>query len=382
MHVLQVVPYYAPAWAFGGPPKVMWEEARELVRLGEDVEVITTDALDATSRSPGPVDSIEEGVRIHRLRNRSNWLAYHRYRSTPEGLHRAFRRSDPNIIHLSETRHELAIAAWWAASRRDIPLALSAFGTLPRRGGFKGRVRGLYDRPFVTPMLERAAALLAQTNHEADLYVSGGGHADRVRLLPLGTDPPPPPGDPPQLGVPPDVPVVLFLGRIHALKGVDRLLQAFAAVVRRRSDAHLVVAGRNDGALDSLRRLTADLGVSDRVSFPGPIYGAARYDAYRRASLFAITPTHFEETSLASLEAAAVGTPLLVSAEAEAPFLQEYGAGWTVPAGVDPAPLLEEALAAKLDEVGSNARRMIQERHTWAVVGAQLAGILAHAIVE
>ena len=65
MRVLQVVPYYAPAWAFGGPPKVMWEEARHLSALGHDVSVITTDAYDAQGRSPAPRQADED---VYRLR--------------------------------------------------------------------------------------------------------------------------------------------------------------------------------------------------------------------------------------------------------------------------------------------------------------------------
>jgi glycosyltransferase involved in cell wall biosynthesis len=357
----------------------MWEEARELVRLGHQVDVITTDAFDATSRAPVPAQAVEDGVRVRRLANRSNWLAYHRYRFTPRGLRVALRQSSPEVIHLSETRHELAIAASHEARRRDIPLALSAFGTLPQRGGLKGHLRRLYDRPLVTPMVGRAAALIAQTNHEADLYVAAGGHPDRVHLLPLGTDPPPPPGEAPDLGVPPDVPVVLFLGRIHLLKGIDRLLRAFSSLSAHHRDVHLVVAGRDDGALADLRRLALDLGSAPRVSFPGPIYGASRYDAYRRAQLFAITPNHFEETSLASLEAAAVGTPLLLGAEAEAPFLEEYRGGWTVPPGSDPAELLDVALRGDLEARGASAQRMIEERHRWDVVGGRLGEILEEA---
>jgi glycosyltransferase involved in cell wall biosynthesis len=180
----------------------------------------------------------------------------------------------------------------------------------------------------------------------------------------------------PELGLPDAVPVILFLGRIHRLKGVDRLLRAFARIAPHHADAHLVIAGRDDGALPDLRRLASALGVEARVRFPGPIYGDARYNAYRRADLFAITPTHFEETSLASLEAASVGTPLLLGGEAEAPFLDEYAAGWTVEPGSDVAAVLDLALSGDLVTAGANASRMIQERHGWDAVGKQLAEIL------
>lgn len=380
MHLLEVIPYYRPAWAFGGPPKVMWEEALHFLTLGHEVSVITTDALDSKTRVSGPRDVVEEGVSITRLANRSNWLAYHHYRFTPRGLRAALRQSYPDVVHLSETRHELAVATWLEARRRSIPLAVSAFGTLPRRGGLKGVLRAQYDQAFVTPMLGSASALLAQTDHEAELYAAAGGRPDRIHLLPLGSDPPPPPGPMPDFGIPDEAPVVMFLGRIHPLKGVRQLVQAFARVAPTHRDAYLLIAGRDDGALVELQTTVSRAGLSERVLFPGPIYGAARFDAYRRASLFAITPTHYEETSLASLEAASVGTPLLLGIEADAPFLAEYDAGWTVPRGGDIASTLDEALRSDLAVKGANARRMFAERHAWDVVAGRLETILTDAV--
>jgi len=230
-------------------------------------------------------------------------------------------------------------------------------------------------------MLRAAAALLAQTSHEAGGYREFDVDPQRVHLIPLGVDPPPSQGEGPDidLGVPAGARVILFLGRIHPLKGVDRLLRAFAKVVGRHPDTWLVVAGRDDGALEANRLLAGQLGIDRRTSFPGAIYGEDRYRAYRRASLFAIAPTHYEETSLASLEAASVGTPLLVTAQAEAPFLAQYGAGWTVGPDDEVAPVLDTALNADLEAAGAAAQTMVDERHRWEVVIGEVETIL-HSI--
>ncbi len=371
--LLEVVPYYEPAWAFGGPPRVMSEEAKELARRGHDVTVFTTDAFERSERLASG-QCVESGVAVHRFRNLSNRLAFDRYRFQPVGMRKRLREVDADVVHLSELRHELAVLTWQACRRRRIPLVVSAHGTLPRRGGWKGRVRAQYDRLFVDPMLDGAAAVIAQTTHEAELYRSYGVDAERVHLVPLGVQTPPAAGAGPtvELGVPEGARYVLFLGRIHPLKGVERLVTAFAQVVEEIDDVWLVVAGRDDGGEGAARSLATTLGIGGRVSFPGPIYGDARFDVYRGAAVFAITPVHFEETSLASLEAAAVGTPLLLSEEAEAPFLDEYGAGRTVAAGVDPGTALVDLLESDLGVAGANAARMVAERHAWAPVGGVL----------
>jgi glycosyltransferase involved in cell wall biosynthesis len=371
LDILEVVPYWAPAWAYGGPPKVMSEEARELVRRGHHVRAFTTDALDEHHRVEGPLVAVEDGVDVHRFPNLSNWLAYHRYRFQPRGMRRALRSIRPDVVHLSELRHELAILSWREAKRRGLPFVVSAHGTLPRQSGFKARIKREYDRLFVDGMLRGSAAVFAQTAHEARLYADYGVDEAAVHVVPLGTDEPPPPTaeGSPDLGVPDGARVVLFLGRIHRLKGVARLITAFASVAHEHDDTWLVIAGRDDGGQADAEALAHQLGIGERVTFPGAIYGAPRFDAYRRASLFAITPIHFEETSLASLEAASVGTPLLLGAEAEAPFLTEYSAGALVAAGDDIAPSLNELLSRDLTDAGRNAARMVQERHVWSTVG-------------
>ncbi|GBL19513.1 hypothetical protein EMGBS3_12190 [Anaerolineaceae bacterium] len=53
MRILHVIPYFYPAWAYGGTCRAAWELARASVRQGLQVEVFTTDALDAQQRA-GP----------------------------------------------------------------------------------------------------------------------------------------------------------------------------------------------------------------------------------------------------------------------------------------------------------------------------------------
>ena len=63
MRILQVTPYFAPAWAYGGPPRVMTDYAVGLAALGHQVDVFTTDVLDAEHRAAPALETIE-GVRF------------------------------------------------------------------------------------------------------------------------------------------------------------------------------------------------------------------------------------------------------------------------------------------------------------------------------
>ena len=77
MKIVHIIPYFYPAWAYGGTCRAAWELARALVRKGQSVVVYTTDALDENSRST-PASVVVDGVEIHRVRNISNHLAWRR----------------------------------------------------------------------------------------------------------------------------------------------------------------------------------------------------------------------------------------------------------------------------------------------------------------
>ncbi|MFT3928205.1 MAG: glycosyltransferase [Myxococcales bacterium] len=372
MKVLLGVVYYEPAWAYGGPPRMVFDLARELVRRGHEVTVCTTDALDDGKRVP-KLEEVSHGVRIVRFPNLSNRVAFHLKIFLPIGmrywLDEHVREFD--VVHLFDARTMLNAWASQAAFRHGVPFFVSVWGSLPRGEGWRAAIKAYYDRHYADVQIGKASRLLAQNAHEAALYLDYGGRKDQVAIWPLGVDPAefrvlPARGElRSKLGIPPDAPVVLFVGRISELKGLEPLLRAFAQAKRRVPAARLVVVGRDDGYLQSMLSLARELGIESSLHFVGPLYGSDVLPAYIDADLFAITPTHFEETSLASLTAAAVGRPMLINDRCGVPWLDEYDAGRCVPHGVDAiASALSELLAdaQRLQRMGENAKRMSDER--------------------
>ena len=106
---------------------------------------------------------------------------------------------------------------------------------------------------------------------------------------------------------------LLFLGRIHEKKGCDLLLRAFAARCSNRPEFHLVMAGPDHGRwTDELKRLAKDLGISDRVLWPGMLGGDLKWGAFYSADAFCL-PSHQENFGIAVAEALACGRPVLIS---------------------------------------------------------------------
>jgi len=104
-----------------------------------------------------------------------------------------------------------------------------------------------------------------------------------------------------------DGPVVLFVGRIEARKGIPYLLEAFRQIKPRHPNAHLVIVGEG-GLRPEYTRLAANLGLAD-VRFEGAIARELLPGYYQRADVFCSPSTANESFGIALLEAMAAGTP-------------------------------------------------------------------------
>src|ERR1051326_2970540 len=90
MRITYVIPYFAPAWGYGGPPRVAFDMARHLVARGHQVHVLTTDAYDADHRI-NPSQQTMDGVFVHRARNLNNRWAWQFKVFLPLGFGEMFR---------------------------------------------------------------------------------------------------------------------------------------------------------------------------------------------------------------------------------------------------------------------------------------------------
>ena len=167
---------------------------------------------------------------------------------------------------------------------------------------------------------------------------------------------------------------LLYLARIHPIKGVDILLQAWQLVENKFPDWDLVVAGPdNGGYLTEMQMLAKKLDLK-RVAFQGPLYGDEKLRAYQNAELY-VLPTHSENFGITVAEALAAGTPAIVTHGAPWAGLAEHGAGWWIDVGVDPLiACLEQALSTSprvLKEMGQAGHVWMKRDFSWERISAQ-----------
>jgi glycosyltransferase involved in cell wall biosynthesis len=107
--------------------------------------------------------------------------------------------------------------------------------------------------------------------------------------------------------------ILLFLSRIHPKKGVDLLIEAFAAVASSDPRLQLVIAGPDQvGWQGALQQRAAEFGIADRITWPGMLSGELKWGAFRSAELFCL-PSHQENFGVVVAEALACGLPVAIA---------------------------------------------------------------------
>lgn len=128
-------------------------------------------------------------------------------------------------------------------------------------------------------------------------------------------------------------PYLLFMGRLHPIKAIDRLLEALGtSALFRESGYSLVVAGPETDTLyaEELKALAIRLDLSEKVSFVGPVQGQRKEQLYADARLL-ILPSHSENFGNVVIESLAQGTPVIASVNTPWQVLEPEGAGRWVP---------------------------------------------------
>lgn len=178
---------------------------------------------------------------------------------------------------------------------------------------------------------------------------------------------------------------ILFVGRLVGEKGVQILLEAFARLLQLYPQAKLVIAGDGPYA-DSLKALTAELGIGDSTEFAGFVSEKVRNQLLARSNA-AVFPSLYEPFGIVALEAMAAGVPVIVSRTGGLAEVVEDGVtGLSFNPG-DVEDLLRclvllfqnPEMAAELSRRG---QKRVNEHYTWESVARQTLELYGEIIRE
>lgn len=376
LRILHVSPSFYPAWAYGGVPRCAYELCRELVALGHELTVWTSDVFDRDSRL-GSADTVVDGIRVRRFRNLSNRLAHDFQLYMPLGIFAAAERvRDFDIVHVHSHRHLLQVAVANAARRAGVPYVLTGNGTVPAIERYVG-IKQVLDVLGVAAIVRDTAACVAVSRAEVPHYTRVGVPAERVRVIPNGVrlaefDNLPRRGTFRRMHGSGEGPLVAFVGKITPRKGVDVLIRAMALLPE---SVRLVVAGNFMMPERPIHALVDELGLRERVHFPGLLLGDERNALYVDAEVVAY-PSVDEIFGLVAAEAIMCGSPVVVCGDSGCgELVQASGGGAVVPYG-DPRALAQaiEALLASPEGRAEHVRQgqqYVRDHLGWDSIAAR-----------
>jgi D-inositol-3-phosphate glycosyltransferase len=346
---------YTRRWADDLPERVQVEPGFEVIHV-----------------PAGPTDQTKEELSQH-VREYSEWVA------------RDIRGWGANAIHANYWLS--GVAGLQLKQMLDLPL-ITTFHTLARVKAESGDPEPESRARAEAAVMACADVVLANCLAEADqLEEFYGAARERIEVVPPGVDqaffsPGSQAGARSAIGAG-DNPLLLFVGRIQPLKGLDVAIGALAA--SEHTDAQLWVIGGASGAqgeyeLARVNTLIEDLGVGDRVRFVAPQPHHLLSTFYRAADI-SLVPSRSESFGLVALEASACGTPVIASAVGGLMTLVDSGVTGFLMDERDPERwaahvdlLLDDPLLARRMSISAAARA---RTYTWSTSAGRLRRIYA-----
>ena len=382
MRILHVVPSFAPCFAHGGVVNASYQIAKKQVEDGHDVTVYTTDSCNERLRFEDNYNVDVDGIKVFYFKNLSNNIKNKLTIDTPVSAISHIRRTiaDFDIIQIHEHRHSLAIATHRYAKKNHIPYVLQAHGSvLPFFQ--KEKLKDIFDRLWGFDILHDASRVFALTEVEKEQYLKMGVAEDRIEIVPLGinldeyANLPETGNFKSRFGIDAEDRVILFLGRIHEIKGLDLLVNAFDKI--RNDNVKLAIVGGDSGFKDTLDEMIEEMDLQDKVIFPGVLTGRDKIEALVDCDVF-VMPSRYESFTTSGLEAMACGKPLVLTRNNHIHTWVKDNVGLVCDFDEDD---LSNCIETLLDngelcrEFGETGRKLIEDKYDWDKVSKHIESI-------
>lgn len=357
----------------GGPTRTVTTLCAELAKLGTRVELLSQDY-------PGSPD--DENVLPPTERVKTHLATA--YRLPKFGFHfsPSFRwllrqhcwPSRGVVIHDHGLWLPTNHAAAAVARQLDIPLIVSARGMLePWALNYRAWKKRWAWRLYQRRDLQTARVLHATAEQEAENF-RNLGLRQPIAIIPNGTDLPKRRDQAALKGSPR---TMLFLSRIHPVKGLLNLVQAWQII--RPAGWKIIIAGPDEGGhRRAVEEAISRAELENNFEFVGAVDGEDKIALYQRADLF-VLPSFTENFGVVVAEALACGVPVITTRGTPWGALLTHHCGWWINIGVEPlAAALREATSLPSDalhEMGQRGRTYVEQNFGWPGIAEQMLSV-------
>jgi glycosyltransferase involved in cell wall biosynthesis len=349
--------------------------ADNLCSAGQEVTLLTSDIAYRGELASSQLElDPRVDIKLFKSRSRFNRRIY-RASTLRKWLEQNVSQFD--IVHIQGVWSFITVDAANVCARSGVPYIITTHGHTARED-WKKRLfsKPVFFKLFCERGWKQAGAIhfLSEGERENSVVQATG----RSTIVPNAVAAPPGAHDPRsalqfrrKFAIAENVPIILFLGRIVAHKGVAEILDAFQILHARGLKAVLVLAGTgNDSFAEMIAAKAKALSCAESIRVTGPLYGEDKAGAFASATVFA-TLSLSEGLPIAPLEAIASGVPIVISERTHIPEVAEYRAGLIVKRTAnDAADALAQIVADPqlASEMAANALKLARECFSWQAV--------------
>lgn len=369
MNVLHVSPSFYPSKAYGGTIRSGYGLCRGLAQLGCNVRVMTTDS-DGLGRVLEVINDREVRVDCFRVRYCHKWF---RHSVSPELLQvlPSYVRW-ANVVHLTAVYSFPTLPTLFFCRLFNKPVVWSPRGALQR---WEGSSRVVLKRVWELICRKLAArnnlVLHATSRAEAEQSLKRFQGA-RAVVIPNGVELPQNPRRSDSNGKL----RLLYLGRLHPIKGIELLLEACGLVQKLLPDWHLYIAGTGSSSyVGFLKSRVQKLGLSERVEFVGEVFDEDK-DALFAQSDVTVVPSHIENFAIVVAESLAHAVPVIAGKGTPWSGLETNRCGLWV--DNDPESLaiaIRKISTLPLKEMGQRGREWMEKDFSWESISREMLAV-------
>lgn len=389
MNILHVVPSFVPCFSAGGVVNSSYQIAKKQAERGHNVYVYTTDSCRKRLKFEDNYNVDVDGIKVFYFKNISNTVKNKLTIDTPITLLNHLRKTvnEFDIIHIHEHRHSLAIAAHRYAKKNNVQYVIHSHGSvLPFFQ--KEKMKEIFDSIWGFDILHDACRVIAETDVERDQYLQMNVKAEVIENVPPGIDLKEFENLPDEgkfkskFGIPDEDKLILFIGRINRIKGLDLLVEALNEIDTEH--VRLAIVGEDYGLKEELDEMIDKFNLKDRVIFPGVLTGEDKKEALVDCDLFAI-PSRYESFGISTLEAMACGKAVVMTKNNHIHNWVEGTVGLTCDFDKDE---LAKSIESLLDDetlrnnFGKKGKELIAEKYNWDKVERELESIYRSCICQ